>query len=120
MKRRLVYRFMVALILIVSLSVGVFAIAQPRANTSTGSLTFDGMTAKCVVNIYGNNAADTIKATVKLWDGNTCLKTWTASASGFLFFSETYTVSTPKRYKMTVDYTINGTSYSDYVYNYCT
>ena len=54
-----------------------------------------------------------ISATVKLWDGSTCLKTWTDSGTGVLSFSEAHSkdIKSGKSYKMTVDYTIAGKSY---------
>lgn len=99
-------------VLLLLLSISVNAV-ETRAAKPTYTLTFDGTTAICAVNIRGDTLSAKISATVKLWDGGTCLKTWTDSDTGVLSFSETHSkdIKSGKSYKMTVDYTIAGKSY---------
>lgn len=86
---------------------------EMRLATPVPKLTFNGATAICAVNIRSDSSSDKISATVKLWDGSACLKTWTDSDSGVLSFSETHSkdIQSGRSYKMTVDYTIAGKSY---------
>lgn len=78
------------------------------------SLTFDDETANCTVTIIGDNMSDTISATLKLWQGSTCLATWSSSGNGYMQFSRTRTVTAGVQYKMTVDVTINGVAKPTY------
>ncbi len=61
-----------AFLLLLSISVNA---VETRATKPTYTLTFDGTTAICAVNIRGDTLSSKISATVKLWDGGTCLKT---------------------------------------------
>lgn len=96
------------LLLTMAVSAVEFRTLQPSY-----SLSFSGTTATCKVEIWADFTSARISATVKLWDGGTCLKTWTDSDTGVLSFSETHSkgVESGKSYKMTVDYTIAGKSY---------
>lgn len=86
---------------------------EMRLATPVPKLTFSGTTATCAVNIRSDSNSDKISATVKLWDGSTCLKTWADSDTGILPFSKTHSkdIQAGKTYQMTVDYTIAGKSY---------
>lgn len=99
-----------AFLLLLSISVNA---VETRAAKPTYTLTFDGTTAICAVNIRGDTLSSKISATVKLWDSGTCLKTWTASDTSRLRFSETYSknIQAGRTYQMTVDYIIAGKSY---------
>ena len=99
-------------IFLMLLSISVNAV-ETRAKKPTYTLTFDGTTAICAVDISGETLSSKISATVRLWDGSTRLKTWTDSGTGALSFSETHSkdIKSGKSYKMTVDYTIAGKSY---------
>lgn len=109
MKRRI---FALTALCLLVLSLSAHAL-EPRVAKPAPSLTFDGTTAVCKVNIYADSSSDKINATVKLWDGGTCLKTWTASDTSRLRFSETYSknIQAGRTYQMTVDYIIAGRSY---------
>lgn len=100
--------FALSLVLVMLLGTVVQAAGPIKAPQANYSLSFSGTTATCMANVRGNNSADQLSVTVKLWNGNTCLKTWTASGSGNLRLSKTAAVSKGKTYKMTVDYTVNG------------
>lgn len=104
--------FTLAVLMMLALSVTVCA-AEAREIAPRPALTFSGTTATCTVSIRADSTSAKISATVKLWDGGTCLKTWTDSDTGVLSFSETHSkdIKSGKSYKMTVDYTIAGKSY---------
>lgn len=109
MKKRI---FVLAVLMILALSATVRAI-EPREIASRPTLTFNGTTATCEVNIYADSDSDIIGLTVQLWDGDTCLKTWTDTGTGALNFSETHSrgISAGKSYTMTVSYSIAGKIY---------
>lgn len=109
MKKRI---FSLAALVVLILSATVSAV-DTRESTPHPTLTFNGTTATCAFSIRAESSSDKINATIKLWDGSTCLKTWTDSSTNYLFFSETHSkgIQTGKSYKMTVDYTIAGKSY---------
>lgn len=92
-------------ILVLVLSIPVSA-AQVRAISTTPSLSFDGTQANCTVSIYANNSSEKISAIVKLWNGSTCLKTWSASGTGSLSFYQTATVKKGQTYKLEVSYSV--------------
>lgn len=101
-----------ALILIISIPATVYAAVpdelSPFVLKILPSLTFDDETANCTVTIIGDNMSDTISVTLKLWQGSTCLATWSSAGKGYMQFSKTKTVTEGMQYKMTVDVTING------------
>lgn len=76
--------------------------APMRAPGVDKSLSFSGTTATCKATVYGDNSTDTVSLTVKLWQGTTCLKTWSASGTGYTKVNKTATVTRGKTYKMTV------------------
>lgn len=101
---------MLALTLVLVMLLGVTAqAAEPmRKPSAFPNLTFSGTTATCTATVRGDKANDQVSVTMKLWQGNTCLKTWTASGTRSVTLKEPATVSKGKTYKLTVDYTING------------
>ena len=109
MKRRICI-LAAAFLLLLTATAGAVELRTLRPSYS---LSFSGTTATCEVEIRAESPSDKISATVKLWDGGTCLKTWTDSDTGYLFFSETHSrnITAGKSYQMTVDYTIAGKSY---------
>ncbi len=109
MKKRI---FALTVLMMLALSVTVCAV-ETRKAAPRPTLTFNGTTATCAVDISGESLSDKINATVKLWDGMTCLKTWTDSDTGVLSFSETHSkgIQAGRTYQMTVDYIIAGKSY---------
>lgn len=99
-----------ALVLVLAFALGITAQAvgiEPMALQIRPTLTFDGTTATCQVSVRGESK-DSIAVTAKLWQGNSCLKTWTASGTGKVTLSKTATVQKGKTYKLTADVTING------------
>lgn len=100
---------LLAIVLVLSIPMTAYA-ATPRMLSIMPELTFDGTTANCSVAVIGNNTSEDIDVVIKLWRGTTCLKTWTASGDGYVFWDDTATVSKNMTYKLTVDVTINGLS----------
>ena len=92
------------------LSATVYAV-EPRIVQAYPSVSFNGKTATCSVDVIGNNTTDKIFIAVELWYGNDCLKTWTDYGTAYLYFSDTYTVSNSGTYTLKVIVTINGTTY---------
>ena len=84
--------------------------ATPRRPKVLPYINFSGTTATCSVSVNGDSTKDTISLTAKLYDGSTCIATWTDSGTCNLNFSKTKTVQSGKTYKLTADFTINGTS----------
>jgi hypothetical protein len=76
-------------------------------------ISFSGSTATCSVDITGYSLNDELDVVVKLWKGNTCLDTWYANSTGFLFFKDYYNpVQKGITYNLTVELTVNGTTES--------
>lgn len=85
------------------------------ANASTSrsifikpGISFDGNTANCTVSVTGNTMRDEIDVVVKLWQGSTCIVTWTTSGNGYVYFSKSRTIRSGVEYTLTADVTING------------
>lgn len=98
-----------ALTLVLVFALGITAqAASARAATVTPALTFNGTTATCTVLVTGGAASDSISVTAKLYQGSTCVKTWTASGTRNVKLSKTATVEKGKTYKLTADATIGG------------
>lgn len=95
------------LLLILVLSISASAV-NLRATTAIPSLTFSNGQANCVVSISANSNSEKIAATIKLWHGSSCVRTWTASDTGDLSFYETAPATRGETYKLSVAYTLNG------------
>lgn len=98
------------LVIVMLLSMTVIAV-DARSKSISPRLTFSGKTANCGLDVVGDTTSDTISATIKLCRGTEVLETWYESGSGYIFFSDTYTVDKTGTYKLTADVTINGTTY---------
>lgn len=81
---------------------------SPRIVTIVPGLSFTGTTAHCEVTVLCDYATDEIDATMRLWEGNTCIATWSDSDEGSLSIYETETVTPGNEYTVTADVTING------------
>ena len=106
--RKKMMTLLMAFVLVIVSVIPSMAMSPEKASQITMSLSFSGTTATCAAQVKGNNASDTVSMTVKLWKGNTCLKTWTASGSGNVSLSRTAIVSHGQTYKLTVNSKING------------
>lgn len=99
----------VALVLVLAFALGITAQAvDVLAARAEPAISFSGTTATCKVTARGDKTSDTISVTAKLYQGSTCLKTWTASGTGLVTLRKTATVQKGKTYKLTADATING------------
>ncbi len=103
-----------ALILILSVPTTVYAAVpeeiSPFALKIMPSLNFEGNTAHCTATVIGDNMNDSISVTMKLWKGNVCCATWTASGSGYLQINRTKNITAGLEYRLTVDIKINGSA----------
>ena len=98
-----------ALGLVLALMLGVTVqAASPWAIRQNLSLTFDEATAVCTANVHANKATDKVSITMKMWNGETAIQTWTASGTGFADLCKTRPVVKGLTYKLTLDTTING------------
>lgn len=104
MKKRI---FPIVLALLLLFSTTAYA-ASPRVAPVVPSISFNGTTAICSVLVIADKSSDSIDATIKLWQGTKCIKTWTDSSTGDLDFTGKYGVSKGKTYELTVDVTISG------------
>lgn len=108
MKRRVLIFLIVILIFS---SIPIYALANTsRILVIAPGLTYEGTTAKCTLTVTGDYSTDRIEAVIKLWDGSTCLETWTESGTGYLAFNDTYKVTWNKEYTLTADVEINDVS----------
>ena len=82
--------------------------ATPRALLVRPNISYSGNVATCTVNIYGNTTSDYLEATIKLWHGTSCIKTWEETGNGYIFFSETATITPGNTHTLTVDLWVNG------------
>ena len=99
-------------VLIISIAIPIIGTAtETRAMTIIPGLSFSGTTANCEVTVACDYTTDKISATMKLWEGNFCIATWTASGSGSLSMEKTKSNCTEgQEYTVTVDVVINGVS----------
>lgn len=81
---------------------------NPYALHIRPSLSFDGTTANCSVTVIGENMSDSISIVMKLWQGNSCIATWSTSGKGYVQFSRSKNVTEDLQYTLTADVTING------------
>lgn len=92
------------LLLILSLTAQA---AEPRAIQAQPRLTFSGTTATCFVNVIGKSDSE-LTASLTLWQGSNRLASWSATGTGKVTISETYSVESGKSYKLVFNHTING------------
>ena len=89
------------------MTLGVSA-ATPRIQVVDLDLGFDGTTAQCGVSVSGDSLTDSISATIKLYRGNTCIRTWVRSASPILNFYEEVPAIKNVQYTLEAVVVING------------
>lgn len=106
LKKRIISIFFVFLVVLSSAATAYAA--SPYVAQVVPSISFQGTTAKCSVFIVADKSSDSIDATIKLWQGNRCVKTWNDSSTGDLDFSGKIKVTKGKNYELTVDATISG------------
>lgn len=110
MRKRL-FAFALALVLVSGTLIMSASAATPRMTIVSPGLRFTGTTAHCDVSVTSDKSTDEITATIKLWNGSSCVATWYDIAYGTLSFYATRTVNLNTTYVLTVDATVNGVSY---------
>lgn len=106
MKRHISIVVILALLL---LSVTPIVNAQSTRIIQTQySFSISGTTGLCELTVSGNSTTSSISATIKISDGDRCIRTWTPTGTGFLSFSDTVSLAKGNEYTMTVDVTIDG------------
>ena len=98
---------LLALIIVISMPISAQA-ATPRARIISPAISYSGNTATCTARIIWTSTSNYLEATIKLWNGNSCIKTWDATGYGYILFSETATVVTGNTYTLTVDLSVDG------------
>ena len=99
----------VILVAVMLLAISASAFAEPyRAASVTPTLSFSGTTANCKVTIRESGKA--ISATMSLWDGNTCLDSWSGNGTSLLIISGSHEVVQGKTYTLKVTGTSGSTT----------
>lgn len=94
-------------VLLVSLAIPVQAVST-YANTMSHSLSFTNTTANCGLTVVAEKANYSISATLKLYQGNTLIASWSASGTGMLVMNKTKNVTKGKSYTLIANVTIAG------------
>lgn len=101
---------LVLMLLLVSLCMSVSVFAAAKDISIKPTLSFSGTTATCMVII--NESEKQIHATMRLWNGNTLVDSWSDSATSRLILSDTITLVSGKNYTLTVSGTIDGVHFT--------
>lgn len=109
MKRKVLTCFLLA-IMVMSLNVQATEAQEERIAVVSPTLYFNGTTAVCEISITQANKK--ICATMELWQGKEFIDSWSGEDTGFLFLSETCTVSKGKTYTLKAYGTIGGESFT--------
>ena len=107
MKRKI---WLLVLLFALLMAVPVFA-GEQRTVRIYPQLTFSDATANCVVSSVMDHSDDRYSAVIKLWNDDTCNRTWSSFGHGKLDFNSSAPVIKGKTYKLTADVTINGRLY---------
>ena len=87
--------------------------AQQRSPAIFPGISFSGTTATCTVDVYADNATDSIYLDAELWQGNTLVKSWSGSGQGDISSVRTATVTRGKAYTLKAYVTINNKDYPE-------
>lgn len=98
------------LILLLCVPLTTYA-ATARLSAIFANISFTGTTANCSATILADDSSDTISATMKLWNGSTCLATWTGTGKGSLSMAKSKAVTSGLEYKLTIDAVIDGSKF---------
>jgi len=110
MKKKILRTLALVLALSILLAVPAFAMVQPRMPALQLSLMFEGTTAYCLVEAYGDYLSDQVEVEVRLLRGSTEVASWSASGSGFAIVDETAEIIQGRLYTLEAVATFNGTS----------
>lgn len=105
MKRVLTLTALILLVMVAGITVQA---AEPRAGTSTLSLSFNGSTAVCTAYCKGGSTSDSMEATVTLYQGTTYVDSWSNSGKYAVSISEECRVTRGKSYTLKLNYSVNG------------
>ncbi len=103
--KKLICGVLVLLVSICSITTVFADNATPYQFIQRGDLTFSGTTAICTA--YVKSSTDRIQVTMKLWDGNSCVKSWSSAGNSRISLQQTTTVTKGKSYTLTIDFSIN-------------
>lgn len=81
--------------------------AAPRVALVRPTISFSGTTATCQAKVYANTG-ESITADIALYEGGSCIESWTATGKGTLIFTDTATVKSGKTYTLSVDAVVAG------------
>lgn len=81
-----------------------------RAADIDSDLKFNGTEAICAVVVFSDNDTEKIDVTMKLYQSNTVINTWSETGYGAIDCVKTAKVSKGKTYKLIVEIEINGTA----------
>ena len=105
------------LLLIMMLSLSAQA-AEMRVITASPYLTFNENTATCMADCKSTNPSDKVSATLTLYQGSTCVTSWSGSGHGrviiniisrqIFIISKSCTVKSGMEYKLVLSYSVNG------------
>lgn len=82
---------------------------EPRWSVQNPQLEFDGTTASCEFML--SSIGDTITVTMKLWQGDTLVDSWTQTGTSKVSMSKTSEVSRLKMYTLEVSGTCGGVAF---------
>lgn len=91
------------LLLIMMLSLSAQA-AEMRVITASPYLTFNENTATCMADCKSTNPSDKVSATLTLYQGSTCVTSWSGSGNGRVIISKSCTVKSGMEYKLVLSY----------------
>lgn len=98
---------LLALVILVSMPLSAQAV-MPRTLSIHPGISYNGNVASCSARIVGNSTSEYLEATIKLWRGNSCIKTWEEAGNGYIFFFETAKIIPGITHTLTVDLWVNG------------
>lgn len=107
MRRRISFVF-VPVLLVCILSVQATHAAEQRVAGGRPKLLFQGTTAICSVICQGDLATDSIDATLTLYQGSTCIDSWSKSGTRKVTLYGECKVQSGKTYRLEMTYSING------------
>ena len=84
------------------------AAIEKRAADVIPSLYFEGTQAVCDVMVSGDYVTDTISVDIDLWEGNTCIKSWSDSGQGYVNSVRKVKAKRGKTYTLKVYATVKG------------
>lgn len=100
---------LLTVILVVALAATAYA-APARAASINPTLSFSGTTANCKVTVSEFNKEITV--TMSLWDGKTCIASWSDSGKSIVSMSKSCAVEAGKSYTLQVSGTVGGSPIS--------